>query len=215
LIAAKQEKPRNNAMRMPTLETKRLLIRPLTEQDTEVCHRLYVDIAWTDPALSEQLNLAKRRAWVEWSVRNYEALAALDQPPYGDRAVVLKSGEFVGLVGLVPLLAPFAQLPTLGGTEQACFSAEVGLFWAISPVYQRRGYASEAASALVAWAFRELRLARILAGTEHENHASTAVMKKLNMRIERNPYSEPAWFQTVGLLDRASASHIASASNDE
>jgi RimJ/RimL family protein N-acetyltransferase len=77
------------------------------------------------------------------------------------------------------------------------------LFWAISPAYQRCGYATEAAAALIAWGFRELRLARIVivAGTEHDNLASQAVMKSLHMRIEANPYNEPPWFQTVGLLE--------------
>ncbi|MET0389419.1 MAG: GNAT family N-acetyltransferase [Polyangiales bacterium] len=193
-------------MHLPTLETTRLLVRPLNERDIAACHQLYLDIAWSDPTLSEPLNLEKRRAWVEWSTRNYEQLAALDQPPYGDRAVSLKSGPLVGLVGLVPLLAPFDQLPSRGGAAQSRFTPEVGLFWAVSPQHQRQGYASEAALALVQYAFRELKLARIVAGTDHDNHASIAVMKKLHMRIEQNPHNTPPWFQTVGVLDAAQAS---------
>src|SRR5436190_20256411 len=42
--------------------------------------------------------------------------ARLRQPPYGDRAVVLKgTGGLVGSVGFVPCLAPFGQLPSFGG----------------------------------------------------------------------------------------------------
>ncbi len=56
---------------------------------------------------------------------------------------------------------------------------------------------------MVSYAFKELRLRRILATTEHDNTRSINVMRRLRMRIERNPEAEPAWFQTVGILDNA------------
>ena len=108
----------------------------------------------------------------------------------------------IGLVGLVPLLAPYAQLPTFGSQVDASFSAEVGLFWMISPAMQGRGFATEAAGALVNFAFEVLKVGRILAGTEYSNFASIAVMRKLQMRIERNPFPSPAWFQITGILQK-------------
>lgn len=189
-------------MHLPTLETKRLLIRPLRMDDLNECHRLYVDIDWADKAVSEEENLKQRRDWLEWTVRNYEQLALMYQPPYGERAVVLKeSGRFVGLVGLVPLLAPFGQLPSFGGVEGSRFSAEVGLFWATTPALQRRGYATEAARALVDHVFGSLKLGRILAGTQRGNTASIEVMRRLGMRIEENPFPEPPWFEVTGILE--------------
>lgn len=189
-------------MRIPTLETERLRIRPLEMDDLEACHRLYIDIEWIDTKLSDEVNRDQRRQWLEWAVRNDEQLALLHQPPYGDRAVVLKDGGcFIGLVGLVPLLAPFGQLPCFGRVEGARFTPEVGLFWAISPRFQRRGYATEAARALVQYAFGTLKLGRIVAGTERGNSASMAVMRHLGMRLEENPFPEPPWFQVTGLLE--------------
>jgi len=189
-------------MRLPMLETERLLIRPLRMDDVNECHRLYIDIGWADKALSEDENLKQRREWLEWTVRNHEQLALLYQPPYGERAIVLKeSGHFVGLVGLVPLLSPFGQLPSFGRVEGARFSAEVGLFWAVTPALQRRGYATEAARALVDQAFHTLKLGRILAETQRGNTASMEVMRRLGMRIEENPYPEPFWFQVTGILE--------------
>ncbi len=93
---------------LSTLDTTRLVIRPLRLDDVSSIHQLYADIDWADRSADEPTNLARRRSWVEWSIRNYEQLARLNQPPYGERAVVLKDGEatFAGLVGLVPLLAP-------------------------------------------------------------------------------------------------------------
>lgn len=130
-------------MQMPILETERLSIRPLTAADHAACHRLFLEIGWVDRAVSDAVDRARRREWLEWTVRNYVQLSELRQPPYGDRAVISKQdGGFVGLVGLVPLLAPFAQLPMFGGARDARFSAEVGLFWATSRALQRNGFAS-------------------------------------------------------------------------
>jgi len=194
----------NDAL-MPTLGTERLNIRPCTIDDLEACHRLYLDIEWADITASDSENRERRRKWLEWTVRNYEELARLQQPPYGERVVELKNGhQFAGLVGLVPLLKPFAQLTCFGGLapQLAPFSAEVGLFWAITPTLQRHGIATEAAGAMIDYAFETLRLGRILAGTEYDNVASIGVMRRLGMRIERNPYPVPEWFQIHGVLER-------------
>ena len=60
---------------------------------------------------SVQRVLGERRdQWLEWTVAGYAQLADLNQPPYGERAVERRSdGELVGLVGLVPCLAPFGE----------------------------------------------------------------------------------------------------------
>ena len=195
----------DDALLMPTLETERLKIRPCTMDDLEDCHRLYLEIGWADATASDSENRERKRKWLEWTVRNYEELARLQQPPYGERVVELKDGkQFAGLIGLVPLLKPFAQLECFGGLppELPPFSAEVGLFWAIKPTLQRRGIASEAAGAIIDYAFETLRLGRILAGTEYDNPASIGVMRRLGMRIERNPYPVPEWFQIHGVLER-------------
>ena len=156
----------------------------------------------TDKDATDAHNRETRKRWLQWSVLNDEQLALLHQPPYGDRAVVLREdGRFIGLAGLVPLLAPFGQLPSFGSAPGARFSAEVGLFWAISPSMQRKGYATEAGRALLDLAFGPLRLGRIIAGTERTNAASIAVMRRLGMRIEQNPFLDPPWFEVSGILE--------------
>jgi RimJ/RimL family protein N-acetyltransferase len=77
----------------------------------------------------------------------------------------------------------------------------VGLFWTTAPEVQGRGYATEAAQALIAYAFTKMKVARIVATTEFDNEASMGVMRKLGMTILRNPLPEPHWFQVVGLLE--------------
>ena len=55
--------------------------------------------------------------------------------------------------------------------------------------------------AMVEYAFGELHLKHIIATTEAENLASQAVMRKLGMRIARNPLPTPPWLQVVGILN--------------
>ncbi len=59
---------------------------------------------------------------------------------------------------------------------------EIG--WVISPAYQRHGYATEAAAALLKYGFETLGLQRIVAACDSRNIASYRVMEKLGMRRE-------------------------------
>lgn len=187
--------------RIPTLVSERLCVRELVPADLEHCHRLYLDIEWHDPELDERANRAIRSSWLDWTIAGYREFAALNQPPYGERALErLEDGAFVGLVGLVPSLAAFNQLPTLGGRMDHHTRPEVGLFWAISPQHQGCGYATEAASILASHALATLHLEQVVATTERENSASIAVMRRLGMRIEENSHPTSDWPQIVGLL---------------
>jgi RimJ/RimL family protein N-acetyltransferase len=189
-------------MGLPVLTTARLNIRPLSEADAPDCRQLYEDIGWADLALGADQRLALKRRWTAWSAASDRELARLHQPPLSDRAVIdAATGAFVGLVGLVAVLEPFGRLPSFGGDPAARRTLEMGLFWAISPRWQRGGRATEAASALIDAAFRRLGVARVIATTDHDNAASVGVMRRLGMRIERNPLAEPFHFQTVGRLD--------------
>ena len=137
-------------MHFLTFETSRLIIRPLATEDLGACHELFQALGFTDQESSEDETRRQCYSWLNWTVQSYHELARLEQPPYGDRAVVVKdTGRFAGLVGLVPLLAPFGQLPSFGRAERAPFSAEVGLFWALHPEIRGRGIATEAAGALL------------------------------------------------------------------
>ncbi len=182
-----------------TLESARLVVRPLRPGDLDAVHAILNDSFGEEP-------LERRREWLEWSVRNTTALARLYQPPYGDRAVTLKpSGEVIGLVGLVPLIGPFDTLPYFRERSAVPptgrFTAEMGLFWAVGAAHRGQGFATEAARALIGYAFEVLGMARLVATTADDNLRSRAVMERLGMRIEHNPLPTPEWFQVVGILD--------------
>lgn len=182
---------------LPILTTARLTIRPLALTDLSVSHQLLDQEAWQTGQ-----SLAERRVWLEWTLANYAALANLYQPPYGERGVVLQAtGELIGMVGVVPALGPFDRLPSYGGHSAAeHYRPEFGLFWAMRTAHRGQGYAAEAARAVIDFLFSTFHLARIVATTEADNAASQAVMRRLGMRLERNPRPEPAWFQVVGVL---------------
>jgi ribosomal-protein-alanine N-acetyltransferase len=195
---------------MPSLETARLLIRPFTHADLPAVHRLLDhDLAEAEMGNEGRQDLDVRRQWLDWTVLNYDQLARLYQPPYGDRAVVLKDdGMLTGACGYVPCLGPYGQVPSLGTDGRhapALGRTEFGLFWAISPAQQRRGYATEAGRALIDYAFDHLNLGRIIATTTYDNAASLAVMRKLGMTIDRNPLPTPPWLQAVGVLENPRA----------
>src|SRR5690349_8610736 len=104
-------------MQVPPLETARLTVRPFVIEDLNDIHRI-LDVELHDAETGDvgPRPLAARKQWLEWSTLNYQQLADLYQPPYGDRAVVLKgTGELIGACGFVPCLAPFAQLPSFAG----------------------------------------------------------------------------------------------------
>src|SRR5438876_8037593 len=144
-------------MRMPVLETDRLVVRPFVLDDLAAVHDL-LDVQLGDAEVGTEgvLSLGERERWLRWMVASYEGLAYLRQPPYGDRAVALRdTGQLVGACGYVPCLGPFNQVPALaaGGSLSRLWSPEFGLYWSISPSYQRRGFATEAGRVLVDWAF--------------------------------------------------------------
>ena len=182
-----------------TLETQRLVIRPFAQDDLHAVHAIRNESFDEEP-------LQRHQEWLEWSIKNYTALTRLYQPPYGDRAIVLKATqEVVGMVGFVPALGPFDTLPYFRATASRpasdLFTTEMGLFWALGAGHRGQGYATEAAPSLIEYAFDTLSVMRIVATTEYENSASIAVMRRLGMRIERNPLPSPEWFQVVGILE--------------
>jgi RimJ/RimL family protein N-acetyltransferase len=200
--------------RIPNLETERLIIRPFVMEDFEPLMRMTQQgfgegAAMDDPSNIEDMEISRRMH--EWRVLNEEMLARLYQAPYGDRAVVLKTtNELIGSVGLVPYLDAFNSIPALryfhgdsnDGGNRPRATAEAGLFWLIDAAHRGKGYAGEAAQALINYAFNDMHLIRIIATTDFDNHASQRVMQKLGMTLHHNEAGQPPWLQVVGVLEQ-------------
>lgn len=152
--------------------------------------------------LERSVSLAVRRRWLEWSISGYQQFAALYQPPYGDRAVTLRgTDELIGATGYVPMLHPLSEMLEGKRPDESRWLPELGLYYALSPAHHGYGYATEAAQALVDYAFEHFKLKRIVANTDFDNLASQGVMRKLGMTLHRNPGGEPHWFQVLGVLE--------------
>jgi RimJ/RimL family protein N-acetyltransferase len=130
--------------RIPALETQRLIIRELAMDDLDSIHSVL------NKAFGWEMPLPERQRWLQWTVLGYEMFAMLEQPHYGERAVVLKeTGKVIGAVGIVPYLDAFNKVTAFRRTPDSPATAEVGLFWAIDPAQHGNGFAREAARALV------------------------------------------------------------------
>ena len=74
------------------------------------------------------------------------------------------------------------DLVGFGGFRFVEPTSDVEVLYGIAPARWGRGYATEAAAALLAWAFRETGLPRIFAGADAPNRASLRVLGKVGMR---------------------------------
>jgi RimJ/RimL family protein N-acetyltransferase len=103
------------------------------------------------------------------------------------------SGIFVGDVGLCWL-------------SERDRTAEIGFIF--DPRWHGKGFATEAARALLAWAFGTARLHRVIGRTEARNTASSRVLEKLGMRLEahlvENEWVKGEWQSELvyAILDR-------------
>ncbi len=180
--------------RIPTLETERLIIRELTMDDLEPINRIL------NAAFNHDEPLEGRGRWLQWTVLGYRMFEVLEQPHYGERGITLKeTGELIGAVGIVPYLDTFNRVPAFNRPPDAPATAEVGLYWAIDPAHQRKGYAPEAARAVIDYLFTHERLGRIIATTGPDNLASQAVMRKLGMTVEHVRPLQPSDLPPVGV----------------
>lgn len=109
---------------------------------------------------------------------------------------------------LAVVLRPDRQLiGNCGIRMEAAAAHEADIGYEISPVYWGRGYATEAARAIVHFGFTELNVHRIWAWCIAENVGSARVLEKVGMQLEGRlrdkEYFKGRWWDTLvfGILD--------------
>jgi RimJ/RimL family protein N-acetyltransferase len=187
---------------MDILETERLQIRPFTLNDLDAAHQLLdQDLQWSGPDFTRE----QRRARLQFHIdlAHWVDMGAL----FGDRALILnETGQLIGMAGFRPwVLSP--ETRTLFGVDfwgetPAFTTMELGIGYALHSGQRQRGYATEAASALVNYAFREIKVRRVIAVTDRQNNDSIRLMARLGMRLAYNPAAD--WPGAIGILDNVS-----------
>lgn len=142
------------------LETDRLSLRPIDLEDTKDMFAYSSDIENTYYIYPAHLTLEDTR----FSIANY-----FMSEPLGKYGIELK--EEGKLIGTIDLRIKPAQL-----------SAEIG--YVLSHDYQGKGYATEAARAILDFAFEVLELEKVSATCNSENIESEALMLRLGMKKE-------------------------------
>ena len=188
---------------MDVLETERLRIRPFTQNDLDAAHQLLdQDLQWSGAGFTREQR--QRRLQFHIDLAHWVDMGAL----FGDRALVLKEpGQLIGLAGFRPwVLSPVTRalfgVDFWGETSPTFAAMELGIGYALRSSHRKRGYATEAAVALVDYAFREIKVQRVLAITDRQNSDSIRVMGRIGMRLAYNP--EANWPGVIGILDNVS-----------
>ncbi|MGL4177978.1 MAG: GNAT family N-acetyltransferase [Dermatophilaceae bacterium] len=153
------------ALPTPALETRRLRLRPFTRADREDLFSLHA-------------NARVMRYWdsVPWhdSTRADQFLArctALEEQGSGARVAIERrdDGAFIGWCGL-QRWDPDNRTANLG--------------YVLTEETWGHGFATEAAAALLTWAFETLGLNRVEAQADTRNNASARVLEKLGFVLE-------------------------------
>lgn len=141
------------------IQTERLSIRPFQRTD------------W--PAVHAYMSLPNAILYMAKDVMDEAATQQYIEKQMGDDATdfALIRRDDAQLIGHM-VFHPWFALRT----------HEIG--WIVHPDYQRQGYASEAAAALLRHGFTTMNLHRIIATCQPENPASYRVMEKIGMRRE-------------------------------
>ncbi len=149
---------------VPTLKTKRLLLRGWRSEDLIPFAAMNADIKVMEyfPAT---LSLEESEALVE------RIEAGFEQHGYGLWAVELRAqAPFIGFVGLSPVDSSLPFAPAV----------EVG--WRLARTYWGCGFATEAAQAAVAFGFECHALDEVVSFTSVDNARSRKVMERLGMQ---------------------------------
>lgn len=154
------------------LQSDRLGFRAWTDSDLELALTL-----WGDPAVTRWIDA--RGQLSRDQVRDRLAQEIARARAYGVQywpIFLLRNDDFVGCCGLRP-------------HDLARGTYEFGVH--IRPAYWRRGLATEAATAVIDYAFNRLKVKGLFAGHHPQNLASRHLLEKLGFRYTHDEYYAP------------------------
>lgn len=146
----------------PTLGTERLVLRGFLDADLDALAAMNAD-----PAVMRYLGGARSPEWSAASIQRCRQ--QWSELGFGRFVVEDKaSGKFAGWVTLEPV-------------ELRGYTDDVEIGWRLVRACWGQGIATEAAAAVLDWAFASLPVDRVLAVADAENAQSISVMRRLGM----------------------------------
>ncbi|HEX8251456.1 MAG TPA: GNAT family N-acetyltransferase [Pyrinomonadaceae bacterium] len=152
-------------MLIPKIETERLLLRMYSADELETVYSMITDAdvrkflpAKTPPSKEDILASLPIRLDF-WTARGFGQLGVFEKD----------TGKLTGYVGIAPL----DQTP------------EIEIYYGFFKQFWGKGYATEAAKALLRFGFEEARLEKIVGAAHPENFPSQNVLKKIGLKQEK------------------------------
>lgn len=148
---------------MRVLETERLFLRTFQEEDVEPLVAINQDSKVmrffpSEPTREETIALIDK------------IISHQDEKNFSLYAVeIKKTGEMIGFVGLLAV------------TFEAHFTPAIEIGWRLSSQHWNQGYATEAAKAVLDYAFRKLDIEEVVSFTSVLNKPSIRVMQKIGL----------------------------------
>ncbi len=163
-------------MKAPDIVTDRLTIGVLREEDAAPLfqYRSLPEVlrfqSWAPDSLEEAVRFVTGFSSVGFDVAEtwFQLAIRLNQ-----------SGALVGDIG-IHFLEPESRQAELGFT--------------IAPAHQRRGYATEAVTAVLGHLFGDLDKHRVIASVDPRNEPSMALLRRIGMRQEAH-FRKSVWFK--------------------
>jgi len=149
------------------LETPRLILRHLVMDDLDELFALYRDPEIRRYFPEGVLSLEDAREELEWHMHGHP-----DYPELGLWATVYKeTDKFIGRCGLLPW------------EIEGKFEVEIA--YLLDKSFWHQGLATEAANGILHYAFRILKLPRLICLIDPENIPSRKVAERIGMTLER------------------------------
>jgi RimJ/RimL family protein N-acetyltransferase len=149
------------------LETERLVLRPFEQGDVDALHAIHSD----EENARYLYNEARTREQVQELIETKIAGASI-------RA----EGDWLSAAAALRATGELVCDVSLNWVSEAHKQGEIGFI--AHPAHHGHGYATEATRPLLAFAFEELGLHRVVGRLEPRNVASARVLEKLGMRRE-------------------------------
>jgi ribosomal-protein-alanine N-acetyltransferase len=164
------------------LETDRLIIMPFKMQDIEAVHQMLSNEEVMRYLPDGIMSLEKSKEVLEWLIKCYDKNTPERIVKLTLAVAMKEDGRIVGWCGLGPLgFAP----------------EEIEIYYGLLPDFWGQGITTEAATAVLDFAFKATKLERIAAIVRPENGASIRVIEKMGLVYQKTLENLPEkyrWF---------------------